>query len=296
MQVRIGSISVANSLFIGITTSNSGHFIGHCLDQIKATTSVEYRVMVIDNDSTDNTKDLVIERGAEFICIAKTQGDALNYLFAQSGANFTLLIHADTILLSNHWFETCLAQVSDSTVLVSPEDIGCGPMTREFGRDQPESSFLFFHTSRAKRLAQWRVRRRRYRIPLEIKHDLPFYGPHVTHELPQRIKKCGLTWKPMNVHSSRLLDKPWYSPTIKTNHWDDRLASLEYGLGNFYSVEGHLTHYHNWYDRIYSHDSLKSSKSTGRNNDGFPTDFVRAYSQRFLHGLANGHINLPAID
>ena len=286
---------MANSLFIGITTWNSGHFIGHCIDQIHANTKGEYRVLVIDNGSTDNTEKLVRDRGAEFIALPKNQGDALNYLFTQSTADYTLLIHADTILLSENWFENCVEHFTPSTVLVSPQDIGCGPMTRDFGKNKPESSFMLFATARAKRLARWRVRRRRFRIPLEIKRDLPFYGDHITHDLPQVIANNGMTWHAMQVHTSAVLPKPWYQLTHRTKHWDERMASLDYGLGNFYSIGGQVTHYHNWYERVQTHAELRSSQSTGRNNEGFPTDFVRAYSERFLNDLTKAKINVPDI-
>jgi hypothetical protein len=100
----------------------------------------------------------------------------------------------------------------------------------------------------------------------------------------------------MQVHTSKHLDHAWYTPTAVTSDWQQKMAYLEYGLGNFYSVDGELTHYHNWYDRVRTHSGMKDSVSTGKNNQGFPTEYVNAYSLKFLNDFKMKRVSIPLLD
>ncbi len=284
-----------HTLFIGITTWSSAQFIGHCLHHIKSTTKVDHQICVLDNCSDDSTADIVLRFDCDLIQKKCSQSDALNTLLSRSTAEYTLLIHADTILLSDRWFDLVASKLTDQIILVSPEDIGCGPMTRDFGRNMPESSFLFFRTQPAKRVRHWRIRRRRFMLPMEVRKDFPFHSDHITHGIPAHLSSHGLSWSPMTVHASKRLNAPWYVPVHRTLHWQDELAHLQYGLGNFYSLDGHITHYHNWYDRIQVHGNLKNSQSTGRDKTGFPTDFINAYTRKFLKDIKADHVSIPAL-
>lgn len=54
----------------------------------------------------------------------------------------------------------------------------------------------------------------------------------------------------MDVHTSTREPEPVYVPNFKPKYWGETLSYLRYGLGNFYSLNGHITHYHNWFDRV----------------------------------------------
>ncbi len=277
-------------LFVGITSWNSELFLPHCLDALLATTSgLATRVCVLDNDSSDGSAAIARERGAEVVVRRCSQPEALNRLAARSNAPFTLLIHADVILLADGWFDLCRARFSPQVALVSPQDIGCGPLTRPFGAGKPESSFLLFHTERVRRCRQvhWH---RKGRLPVP-RYELDFHGPHITHNLPAALERRGLGWVPMDVYVSNRASEPLYVPPTPPAVWSDELCYLRYGLGNFYGLDGTITHYHNWYDRIAAREKTETTPSPQRKD--FPTDFIRSYTNRLLEDYRAGRLELP---
>jgi glycosyltransferase involved in cell wall biosynthesis len=283
---------MAAELFIGITSWNSSLFLPHCLKAIREKTrGVTIDLVVLDNCSDDNSAEIARHWDATIFQKRCSQGDALNRLIALSSAPYTLLIHADVILLSRNWFDICRAQVNNSVALVSPEDIGCGPLTRPFGHGKPESSFMFFNTSAFKDLRKTRWTRR-WGLPVP-RRVVDFYGAHVTHNLPERLKMVGLGWFPMAVHWSDRVKEPIFKPTYKPQVWSDELSFLRYGLGNFYSVDNIVTHYHNWYDRI-SGNSNNKAGGASRINRSFPPEYIRTYTRAFLSDLESGSVVIPA--
>jgi glycosyltransferase involved in cell wall biosynthesis len=275
-------------LFVGITSWNSALFLPHCLASLRRTTNgLRSRLFVLDNASTDASAELARAGGAEVLVRRCTQPQALQQLVRMSTGHYTLLIHADVILLAPDWFDRCTARLRDTTVLVSPEDIGCGPLTRPFGRGMPESSFLLFDTQglrRARRL----VWHRRHRIPYP-RREFDFSGGHVTHNIPRRLAERGLSWHPMNVYVSNAEPEALFTPDADVTLWSEELGHLRYGLGNFYGLDGTITHYHNWYDRMIT----PRPAGTEAPRRQFPAAFINAYSQRFLADLQADRIDLP---
>ncbi len=275
-------------LFVGITSWNSALFLPHCLASLRRTTNgLRSRLFVLDNASTDASAELARAGGAEVLVRRCTQPQALQQLVRMSTGHFTLLIHADVILLAPDWFDRCTARLRDTTVLVSPEDIGCGPLTRPFGRGMPESSFLLFDTQglrRARRL----VWHRRHRIPYP-RREFDFSGGHVTHNIPRRLAERGLSWHPMNVYVSNAEPEALFTPDADVTLWSEELGHLRYGLGNFYGLDGAITHYHNWYDRMITPRPAGAEAPRRQ----FPAAFINAYSQRFLADLQADRIDLP---
>ena len=275
-------------LFIGITTWNSEKFIGHCLNSIfKTTDGINPRVVVLDNASTDQTVQISEKHGAEIITRKCSQKDALNYLLNLSSAKYTLLIHADVVFLSSRWFELCSRKIDEKIILVSPEDIGCGPYTRPYGINMPESSFMFFETQKIKSLRKlyWH---RKFKRLLPVK-GLDFYITHVTHNIPALLDKHGYKWFKMNVLVSDKLERPVYMPEYTPGEWSEELSYLRYGLGNFYSIDNEITHYHNWYDRI--SNKVRRDKIS---KTEFPVEFIDIYTDNFLKDLLSGSLILPS--
>lgn len=244
-------------------------------------------MVVLDNASVDNTVQISKEHGAEIIIKKCSQKDALNHLLKITQAKYTLLIHADVIFLSNRWFELCSKKIDEKIILVSPEDIGCGPYTRPYGINMPESSFLFFDTQKIRSIRKiyWY---RKYKSLLPVK-GLDFYITHITHNLPALLGKHGYSWFKMNVLISDRMEKPVYKPGYEPGEWSEELAYLRYGLGNFYSIDNEITHYHNWYDRI-SNESKRNYVS----KTGFPVEYIQIYTDNFLNDLLNESLILPS--
>lgn len=287
----------SQDLFIGITSWNSAPFLGHCIDAIKRTTSnLRPRVVVLDNESTDGSAELARRMGVEVISRRCNQAQALNHLFRVSRSEFTLLIHSDIIMLSEKWFELCVSHLTGNVALISPEDIGCGPYTRSWGGGMPESSFMLFRTALARSARQWfSVQRFKIRWPYRA---LDFFGEHVTYNLPIALKKRDLEFKLMKVHPSTAEVDPIYTPSFQPTHWDPSWALYRYGLGNFYSLDGQVTHYHNWYDRTAA-ESLnidRASQEMHPREGGMPLAYVGAYTRQFLTDLDNACVVVPDVE
>lgn len=270
--------------------------MGTCIDAVRRhTDAAETEIVVWDNESDDRTAEIAAKRGARVIRQRCPQARALNGLFARSKATHTLLIHADVILLEPRWLDICARHLTGNVALVSPEDIGCGPYTRPWGKDKPESSFLLFDTELARHARTW-LWRRRYMVRWPSR-ALDFFGEHVTYNLPRSLAAKGLRWKPMAVHTSTIEKKPLFTPSFAPKYWQDSLGCYRYGLGNFYSLDGILTHYHNWFDREVSTsmDLADDSTVTIPRDGGLPAAYVKSYTLRFLADAKAGAIVIPDI-
>lgn len=275
-------------LFIGIPTWNSSLFLEANLKQIRTTCDgLKYTIGILDNCSSDSSVSIARDYGCKVEVHEYLLPDALNRLASWSKAQFTLFMHADTILLNNDWFILCTDKLKGATVLISPQDIGCGPFTRPWGKDKPESSFMLFRTTKLRNLKNIRwVRRFRLKVPLR---RINFYSPNVTHYLPDELKQRQMNWQAMKVHTSRHLDEAIYQPEPDAKCWSKELAVLEYGLGNFYSIDGTITHYHNWYERLLDTENMQRKPDQTM----IPIDYIVQRTHKFLVDLEARKVSLP---
>jgi len=282
-----------NDLFVGVTTWNSEQFLEHCLRSVQRTTAgVDVRIGAVDNASQDRSVTIARDMGARVHVERCSQAIALNRLLAMSDARHTLLIHSDVILLSGSWYATCIRHLAGNVALVSPEDIGCGPLTRPYGARMPESCFMLFDTAKARR-ARTFIWTRRRGIPWpRLRLNLDHY--YVTHDLPQTLARRGYTWQPMKVHASPTEAAPVYQPPFTPEYWSGELSYLRYGMGNFYSLDGQITHYHNWYDRVPKDVPADSVETTEGNGKGLPLAYLSLATRRFIGDLEAGEIVLPS--
>jgi glycosyltransferase involved in cell wall biosynthesis len=281
-----------DDLFIGVTAWNSELFLQQCLLSIKRTTDgLRSRIGVADNQSKDRSVEIARDMGAVVHVENCSQSIALNRLLAMSRARHTLLIHSDVILIGSDWYPTCSRHLGGSVAFVSPEDIGCGPLTRPYGAGMPESCFMLFDTEKAKRARDlvW-IRHRGIPWP-SMRLDLEHY--YVTHNLPEVIARRGYTWRAMKVHASPRDASDNYQPSFTPQYWSNDLASLRYGMGNFYSLDGRITHYHNWFDRVPKDIALESKETTEGNGKGMPLAFLSLGTRRFMQDLEKGQVCLP---
>lgn len=285
----------APELFVGITTWNSATFLRASLGGVRNTTdATRTRVVVLDNHSTDDTVAIARSFGAEVVQRHSGQVAALVDLFNWSRSEFTLLIHADTVLLDPRWLDLCRAHLTGNVALISPEDIGCGPYTRPWGAGLPESSFLLFRTALARKARRW-YRRRRFGLTLPYR-GIDLTGDHVTYNLPRSLEQQGLTWKMMDVLTSANVPEPIYTPRFHAPMWTEKLARYRYGLGNFYALDGVVTHYHNWYERALEQVPDDSERTLAPESGGLPVAFLQTYSRNFLHDLARGAVDVPKVE
>lgn len=280
-------------LFVGVTTWNSELFLEHCLRSItKTTDGLAISIGVVDNMSTDRSVEIARDLGARVHQEHCSQAIALNRLLSMSQARHTLLIHSDVILLSNHWYPICSRRLTGNVALVSPEDIGCGPLTRPYGAGKPESCFMMYDTAKAMQARTWTWTRRKG-IPWPRLHlDLEDY--YVTHDLPATLDRRGFTWQAMRVHASPKEPGVFYQPPFTPEYWSGALGQLRYGMGNFYSLDGEITHYHNWFDRVPKDVPLDSVETTEGNGKGLPLAFLSLGTRNFLEDLRRGSLLLPS--
>lgn len=282
-------------LFVGVTTWNSELFLEHCLASIRRRTEgVRLRIGVVDNRSSDRSVEIAGDNGAEVRAEHCSQAIALNRLLAMSDARHTLLIHSDVVLLSPKWYETCSARLEGNVALVSPEDIGCGPMTRPYGAGKPESSFMLFDTAKARASRTW-ILVRRQGLPWPIR-NLDLDADHTSHALPEILARQGYTWCPMRVHASPRSPGESYTPPFTPEYWSEDLGSLRYGMGNFYSLAGEITHYHNWFDRVPKNVTIESTATTEGSGRGLPVAFLSLGTERFIRDLEKACLVLPSVD
>jgi hypothetical protein len=95
----------------------------------------------------------------------------------------------------------------------------------------------------------------------------------------------------MNVLTSNLVHEPLFQPSNPPAVWSDELAYLRYGLGNFYSIDGVITHYHNWYDRIAT--ISQPAPGTIESKKDFPAEFIYDYTHRFLSDYRENKLDVP---
>jgi glycosyltransferase involved in cell wall biosynthesis len=284
-----------HDLFVGVTTWNSEYFLPHCLRSIQQTTDgLRVRVGVVDNLSQDRSVQIARDFGAEVRLERCSQSIALNRLLSMSTGRLTLLLHADVVLLSPRWYAACAAHLQGHCALVSPEDIGCGPLTRPYGLGMPESCFLLFATAKAWRARTWGWMKRQG-IPWP-RRSLNLDHYYVTHNLPESLSHSGYTWHPMRVHSSPREATPVYEPPFTPEYWSDELALLRYGMGNFYSIDGCITHYHNWFDRVPKNVPPDSRDTTEGEGKGLPLAYLSLCTRNFLADLQAHRLRLPSPD
>jgi glycosyltransferase involved in cell wall biosynthesis len=282
-----------DDLFVGITSWDSELFLEHCLSSIhKTTQGLRIRVGVVDNFSSDRSVEIARDMGAEVRLEHCSQAIALNHLLAMSRARHTLLIHSDVILLSSRWYTTCSRHLTGAVALVAPEDIGCGPLTRPYGAGMPESCFLLFDTAKAKRArtVTW-LKRRGLPWP-SLRLDLDHY--YVTHDLPRRLRQNGYSWCAMKVHASPKEREPIYTPPFTPQYWSDDLSYLRYAMGNFYSLDGQIIHYHNWFDRVPKDVDMNSLETTEGNGKGLPLAFLSLGTRRLIEDLEADRLIMPS--
>lgn len=291
----MGRDRVKRDLFVGITTWNSELFLEYCLNSIRKTTDgLQVRIGVVDNLSSDRSVEISRDMGAEVRLEYCSQAIALNRLLSMSDARHTLLIHSDVVLISPVWYRTCTRHLTGNIALISPEDIGCGPLTRPYGAGKPESCFMLFDTAKARHSRTWKWIRRRG-IPWLILHlDLEDY--YVTHDLPKTLGRRGYTWHPLKVHPSPREASPVYEPPFTPEYWSEELSFMRYGMGNFYSLDGQITHYHNWFDRVPKDVPANSRDTTEGKGKGLPLAYLSLCTHRFIEDLKAGRIVYPPID
>ena len=136
---------------------------------------------------------------------------------------------------------------------------------------------------------------RRFCVPY-YRWLVDFYGDHITYNLPRRLAAANLSWLPMSVHLSASAEEPYFVPKFPLKHWLPQMGHLRYGLGNFYSLGGVVTHYHNWYDRrVVRTKEFEEKETLEVDGGGVPVAYLKAYTDNFIADYWRGTISIPVL-
>lgn len=112
-------------LSIIIVNYNSAHHVLNCVESIyKETTEHSFEIIVVDNQSTDNSQEIILSKYKEIIWLQMGYNAgfarANNLGIQNAKGSYVLLLNADTIVLDNALDKTL------DLLMQNPEIVGCG--------------------------------------------------------------------------------------------------------------------------------------------------------------------------
>lgn len=119
----------ANGLVsIIIPTRNSARTIGKCLESIHLQTYYPIEILIVDGNSSDNTREIAVERGAITLLFDGERHKAKNFGTSKASGEFVLFLDSDMILEPPVITE-CIKTITSSNIggIIIPErSIGYG--------------------------------------------------------------------------------------------------------------------------------------------------------------------------
>jgi rhamnosyltransferase len=102
---------------IVVRTKNEETWIGHCLKSISSQKNVKFEIILVDNESTDRTLNIVNNFDVRLLKIQDfLPGRALNMGFEQSQGEFVICISGHCVPTDNYWLEKLLYEFDDPEV------------------------------------------------------------------------------------------------------------------------------------------------------------------------------------
>lgn len=98
-----------------ITTRNEEKNIGNCLESLKTQTFRDFEIIVVDNNSTDKTKDIAASYTSQIFNLGPERSSQRNYGVALAKAPFILYLDADMIM-SPQVIEECVGFMKNPQV------------------------------------------------------------------------------------------------------------------------------------------------------------------------------------
>lgn len=106
-----------------IRTYNEEAWVGECIKKIKSQKfKGNLEIIVVDNESKDNTKKIVLKEKVKLITISKkdfSYGRALNFGCEEAKGEFLLFISAHCIPVNEHWVQNLISNFKGNVVGVS---------------------------------------------------------------------------------------------------------------------------------------------------------------------------------
>lgn len=145
-----------NNIFVSIIvpTKNSAKFLGECLESIKNQTYQNIELIVVDNNSTDNTKEIARKYTGKVFNQGHERSAQRNFGVVQSNGEYVLIIDSD-MKLSEKVVENCVIKIESNKkivgIIIPEESFGegfwaqCKKLERSFyvGVDWMEAARFF---------------------------------------------------------------------------------------------------------------------------------------------------------
>jgi len=132
MEDRVKKYKVS----IVIVTYNSSQTLQQCIDSVLESTKIPFEVLAVDNDSKDNTKDILENYGTKIKTIYNKENlgfsRACNQGIENSEGDYIVLLNPDTVVTEN-WAERMISHFKPDTGAVGPlSDYVAGLQKAEF--------------------------------------------------------------------------------------------------------------------------------------------------------------------
>jgi len=137
-----------------VPTKNSEKFLEQCLESIKNQTYKNFELIVVDNNSTDNTKKIAKKYTDKIFNKEPERSTQRNFGASQSNGDYVLFIDSDMVL-SSKVVESCIKKIQENElikgIIIPEESIGegfwakCKKLERSFyvGVDWMEAARFF---------------------------------------------------------------------------------------------------------------------------------------------------------
>jgi glycosyltransferase involved in cell wall biosynthesis len=143
---------------IVVRTKNEETWIGHCLKSISTQKNVNFEIILVDNESTDETLEIVDNFDVKILKIKDfLPGRALNMGFNQSQGEFVVCISGHCVPTDDFWLEKLICEFDDPEVagvygrqlpLSYSSDIDKRDLLTVFGLDKKmQTKDPFFHNA-----------------------------------------------------------------------------------------------------------------------------------------------------
>ncbi len=103
-----------------IPTRNSEEFLGNCLESVKMQAYKNVEIIVVDNNSTDKTKEIAVKYTKSVFNKGPERSAQRNFGAGKSKGDYLLFIDSD-MELSKKVVEECVDRVQKSTGIIIPE-------------------------------------------------------------------------------------------------------------------------------------------------------------------------------
>ena len=143
-----------------VRTKNERHWIARCLVALQHQDCGDFEILVVDNESTDGTIDIVRQMGCRLLTIPQaefTHGRSLNLGIRESRGDFVAMISGHCIPVNAHWLRRLRLPFADTSIagvygrqepLPDSSDFDKRDLWTAFGRDRRvQSRDYFFHNA-----------------------------------------------------------------------------------------------------------------------------------------------------